>query len=126
VSPADGIRKLGFGAVRTSADRSTTFITCFLCMIMVLACLEDFSLRAAGKWQPLATLALILGGAAVGFGSQALQEPTRSWSIFKHSTCAIIPHTPADPGLERHLPRAAGNRFWLGAMPQVRPPVADR
>lgn len=39
-------------------------MTCFLCMILIAACVESFSLRAPG-WQPLVMLALLMTGGIV-------------------------------------------------------------
>jgi hypothetical protein len=90
MSPADGIRKLGFRRwyERQLIESHACFLTCFLCMILVLACLEGFSLRAAG-WQPLGTLALVVVGAAVGVAALRHYKRLldRAEYIAEHSTC---------------------------------------
>jgi len=65
--PADAIRKLGFRKwyERQLIESHAYLITCFLCMILVVALVEGFSFRAPGL-QPLLTLALIAGGGLVG------------------------------------------------------------
>jgi hypothetical protein len=90
MSPADGIRKLGFRRwyERQLIESHAYFLTCFLCMIMVLACLEGFSFRAAG-WRPVAMLALIVGGAAIGLAALKRYNSllNRAEYIAEHSTC---------------------------------------
>lgn len=119
MSPADGIRKLGFRRwyERQLIESHAYFITCFLCMILVLACLEDFSLRAAG-WQPLATLALILGGAAVGFAALKRYKSLldRAEHIAEHSTCkqcSTYGRLQILGSGDGTVPRDAGNAFWI-------------
>ena len=57
--PADAIRKLGFKKwyERQLIESHVYLVTCFLCLILVVAVLEGFSFRAPGL-QPLVTLAL--------------------------------------------------------------------
>ena len=68
--PADAIRKLGFKKwyERQLIESHVYLVTCFLCLILVVALLEGFSFRAPGL-QPLVTLALIAGGGLVGLFS---------------------------------------------------------
>jgi len=68
--PADAIRKLGFKKwyERKLVESHAYLVTCFLCMILVVALLEEFSFRAPGV-KPLVTLALIAGGGLVGLFS---------------------------------------------------------
>jgi len=68
--PADAIRKLGFKKwyERQLIESHAYLVTCFLCLILVVALLEDFSFRAPGL-KPLATLALIGAGGMIGLFS---------------------------------------------------------
>jgi hypothetical protein len=68
--PAAAIRKLGFKKwyERQLIEGHAYLVTCFLCMILVMALLEDFSFRAPGL-KPLAMLALIAGGGLIGLFS---------------------------------------------------------
>jgi ribosomal protein L40E len=45
-------------------------VSWFLCLILVLACLEGFSFRAPG-WESLMRLAAMIGGGAIGIWSLA-------------------------------------------------------
>lgn len=69
---ADGIRKIGFARwyERQLIAGHLYFVTGFLSMVLVVACIEEFSLRAPG-WKPFALLALIAAGCALCFGSIA-------------------------------------------------------
>lgn len=60
---AEGIRKLGFRRwyERQLIESHVYFVTAFLSMILVVACIEEFNLRAPG-WTPVLMLALIMGG----------------------------------------------------------------
>jgi hypothetical protein len=68
--PADAIRKLGFKKwyERQLIESHLYLVTCFLCMILVAALLEEFSFRAPGL-KPLVSLAWIAGGGLVGLFS---------------------------------------------------------
>ena len=68
--PANAIRKLGFKKwyERQLIESHVYLVTCFLCLILVVALLEGFSFRASGL-QPLVILALIAGGGVVGLFS---------------------------------------------------------
>jgi hypothetical protein len=68
--PADAIRKLGFKKwyEHQLIESHAYLITCFLCLILVAALLEGFSFRALGS-RALAVLALMVGGALVGWFS---------------------------------------------------------
>jgi lysylphosphatidylglycerol synthetase-like protein (DUF2156 family) len=70
MTPAEGIRKLGFRRwyERQLVESHAWFITCFLCLILVLACAEDVGL-AAGGWKPVIMLAVIAASAALGVSS---------------------------------------------------------
>jgi hypothetical protein len=68
--PAERIRRIGFEKwyERQLVESHAYLVTCFLCMILVAALLEEFSFRAPGV-KPLVTLALIAGGGLVGLFS---------------------------------------------------------
>ena len=63
---AEGIRKIGFRRwyERQLMESHFYLLSCFLCLVMVLACLEGFSLRAPG-WEPLLRLSAMFAGGAV-------------------------------------------------------------
>ena len=63
---AEGIRKVGFRRwyERQLIEGHLYLISGFMCLVMVLASAEDFSLRMAG-WEPLLRLAAIVAGCAV-------------------------------------------------------------
>ncbi len=90
MTPADGIRKLGFRRwyERQLIEGHAWFVTCFLCMILALACAEDIGLREGG-FKPVLMLALIAGAAVLGFSSlrryRRLLE--RAETIAEQSTC---------------------------------------
>ena len=67
---AEGIRSIGFRRwyERQLIESHLYLLSWFLCLVMVLACLEGFSMRAPG-WEPLLRLGAILGGGAVCIGS---------------------------------------------------------
>ncbi|MGZ8155195.1 MAG: hypothetical protein ACXW2I_15495 [Burkholderiales bacterium] len=62
MTPADGIRKLGFRRwyERQLIEGHVYFVTCFLSMILVAACLEQIDWRAVG--QEFALFGYIVGG----------------------------------------------------------------
>lgn len=64
---AEGIRKIGFRRwyERQLLESHVYLVTWFLCLIMVLACIEGFSFRAPGL-APLIRLAAIVAGVAAG------------------------------------------------------------
>ena len=90
MSPADGIRKLGFRRwyERQLIESHAYFITCFLCMILALACFEDVSLSAGG-WKPILMLALVFGAGLVGVGALKRYKVLldRAERIAERSTC---------------------------------------
>ena len=75
---AEGIRKLGFRRwyERQLIEGHAYLVTCFLCVIMIAACAEVFSFRAAG-WEPLIMLALMMAGGFDTFIRQKLVEAGR-------------------------------------------------
>ena len=62
---AEGIRKIGFRRwyERQLIETHFYLVSCILCLILVLACLEGFSFRAPG-WDPLLRLGAMFGGGA--------------------------------------------------------------
>ncbi len=67
---ADDIRKRGFKKwyERQLLESHAYLVTCFLCMILVAALLEEVSFRGSGA-KPFLMLALIAGGGLVGLFS---------------------------------------------------------
>lgn len=72
MEPADSIARLGFHRwyERQLIESHAYLVSCFLCAIAVLACVENFSLRAPGL-QPLITLILMFAIGIVGYYSCA-------------------------------------------------------
>ena len=91
MSPADGIRKLGFRRwyERQLIEGHAWFVTCFLCMILALACAEDIGLKEGGL-KPVLMLALIAAAAALGLASLKRYRKllVRAEAIAEQSTCA--------------------------------------
>jgi hypothetical protein len=91
MSPADGIRKLGFRRwyERQLIEGHAWFVTSFLCLILALACAEDLSLKAGGL-KPLVMLAIIAAAGAVGWLAlkRYRQLLDRAEYIAEQSTCA--------------------------------------
>jgi hypothetical protein len=63
---AEGIRKIGFRRwyERQLIESHLYLVSCLLCLVMVMACLEGFSFRAPGL-EPYLRLAAMVGGAAL-------------------------------------------------------------
>lgn len=91
MTPADGIRKLGFRRwyERQLIESHAWFITSFLCLILALACAEDLGLKAGGA-KPLIMLAIIAGAAALGVLAlrRYRQLLDRAEYIAEQTTCA--------------------------------------
>jgi len=68
MEPAESIVRLGFRRwyERQLIESHAYLVTGFLCLIVVLASIEDFNLRAPG-FKPLIMLALIIGAGLVGY-----------------------------------------------------------
>ena len=66
MSLSEGIRRIGFRRwyERQLIESHLYLVTWFLCLTMVLACLEGFSFRAPG-WEPVIRLAAMIAGIAV-------------------------------------------------------------
>jgi hypothetical protein len=87
----DGIRKRGFKKwyERQLIESHVYLVTCFLCMILVAACAEEFSFRSPGL-KPLLMMGFIAGGGLVGLFSwqryKAIMTVAEAYG--DHSTCA--------------------------------------
>jgi ribosomal protein L40E len=68
MEPAESIVRLGFRRwyERQLIESHAYLVTGFLCLIVVLASVEDFNLRAPG-FKPLIMLALIIGAGLLGY-----------------------------------------------------------
>ena len=88
---ADDIRKRGFKKwyERQLIESHAYLVTCFLCLILVTALMEQTSLRAPGL-KPFLMLALIGGGGLVGLFSllryRTIMGTAQRFS--EHSVCA--------------------------------------
>lgn len=91
MSEADGIRRLGFRRwyERQLIESHAWFVTCFLCMILALACAEDLGFTAGG-WKPFLMLSIIAAAGALGVAAlkRYRQLLTRAEAIAQQSTCA--------------------------------------
>jgi len=91
-SPADGIRKLGFRRwyERQLIESHAWFITCFLCMILLMACMEGYDPRDIDL-QSLQRGILIFAAGILGL--LALKrykvQLERAEYVAERSTCAI-------------------------------------
>jgi polyferredoxin len=65
---AEGIRKIGFRRwyERQLIESHLYLITSFLCMVVVLACFEGFSLRMPA-WETIMRLLVMMAGGAIGW-----------------------------------------------------------
>jgi hypothetical protein len=90
MSPADGIRRLGFRRwyERQLIESHACFLTCFLCMILALACFEAVNLRSGG-WRHVAMILLVFGAGAVGIAALKRYKSIldRAEHIAERSTC---------------------------------------
>jgi hypothetical protein len=90
MSPSDGIRKLGFRRwyERQLIESHAYFVTCFLCLIVVVASLEGFSFRGDSV-KPLITLMTVFAAGAVGVGALKRYKSLldRAEHIAEHCTC---------------------------------------
>ena len=90
MTPADGIRKFGFRRwyERELIESHLYLVTSFLSLILVLACLEQFSFRAAGI-KPFLMLALMIGAAILCAVSlrRYLSMLTRAQQLAEQSVC---------------------------------------
>ena len=90
MSPADGISKLGFRRwyERQLIESHAYLVTGFLCLILIAASFEGFSLREAST-QSLGALATMFIAGALGFGAlkRYLDVLQRAEHIAEHSVC---------------------------------------
>jgi len=90
VTPADGIRKIGFRRwyERELIEGHVYFVTCFLSMIVVAVCLEQIDWRQPAR--ELANIAYIAGGPLLCFFSLRRYNfiLVRAESFGSQSTCA--------------------------------------
>jgi hypothetical protein len=63
---AEGIRKIGFRRwyERQLIEGHLYLVSCFLCLIMVMACVDGFSFRAPG-FEPFLRLSAMVAGCAI-------------------------------------------------------------
>jgi hypothetical protein len=90
MEPADSIRRLGFARwhERRLIESHAWFVSAFLCLVALLACLEEFSLRGS-------TLRLLVSGvlmlAATATGAYALDRYQRilreAMRLSEQATC---------------------------------------
>ena len=111
----DDIRKRGFKKwyERQLIESHAYLVTCFLCMILVAALLEEVSFRALGL-KPFLMLAVIAGGGLLGlvswlryrtimvmaerFGDRSVCEQCRAYAKFDIVASGGAPATPdAEP-----------------------------
>lgn len=117
---ADGIRKFGFRRwyERQLIEGHACLVTCFLGMVMLAACTEVFSFRAAG-WEPLMLLALLLAGAAVCITSWRHYHAVmvRAEATGEQSTCSACKtygrFQVLEPAVERPVVERGGEQTDL-------------
>ena len=87
---SEGIRRLGFRRwyERQLVESHLYLVTALLCLILVLACLEGFRLRAPGL-EPLLRLAAMFAGGLVGLASlnRYLSMLRQAWRAAERSVC---------------------------------------
>ena len=91
MSPAEGINKLGFRRwyERQLIESHAYLVTGFLCVILIAASTEGFSIRDANP-AALITLATMFVAGALGFGAlkRYIELLNRAEHIAEHSICA--------------------------------------
>jgi hypothetical protein len=124
---SEGIRRVGFRRwyERQLIESHIYLVSWFLCLIMVLACLEGFSFRAPG-WEPVWRLAAMIAGTALSLWSirRYFAELGFAEHAARRSTCVQC----ASYGLlevagEKELSRRTARGESAGRAP---PPVAVR
>jgi hypothetical protein len=87
---SEGIRKIGFRRwyERQLIESHIYLVTGFLCMVVVLACFEGFSLRMPG-WETLMRLVVMMVGGAIGWWTllRYLAVLTFAEHAAEHSVC---------------------------------------
>ena len=90
MSPADGISKLGFRRwyERQLIESHAYLVTGFLCLILIAASFEGFSIREASA-STFTTLATMFAAGIVGFGAlkRYIDVLQRAEHIAEHSVC---------------------------------------
>src|SRR6185503_4132549 len=90
MEPADSIRRLGFNRwyERQLIEGHAWFISGFICMILIAACVEELSFRGSA-WHVLGYVALVLGASAVGiYGIVRYQQIlVESERVGERATC---------------------------------------
>jgi hypothetical protein len=122
VTPAEGIRKLGFRRwyERQLIESHVYFVTCILSTILVAVCAEQIDWRAGG--QDLALFGYLIGGAALAFASLRRYNflLLRAECFGSQSTCAncltygvvaVLDAGIADADEERNAPPA--DNSWI-------------
>jgi hypothetical protein len=91
VEPADSIAKIGFRRwyERQLIEGHAWFVTCFVCMIAIAACMEELSFRGPLP-RLLAYVAFVIAAGGVGiYGLRRYQDiMVRAESLGEHATCA--------------------------------------
>ena len=91
MSPADGIRRLGFHRwyERQLIESHVYLVTSLLSLILVLACFEVFSFRAPGI-KPFLMMALMVGGGVLCAASlrRYLTLLARAQQVAEQSVCS--------------------------------------
>ncbi len=87
---SEGIRKLGFRRwhERQLVESHLYLVTAFLCLILVMACLEGFRFRAPGL-EPLLRIAAMFVGGTIGMASlnRYLRMLRLAWHAAERSVC---------------------------------------
>jgi len=90
VEPADSIRRLGFARwyERRLIEGHAWFVTCFLCMIVPAACMEELNFRGS-LLRLMLYVALILASVAIGvYGFLRYQNIlVEAETLGEHATC---------------------------------------
>lgn len=91
MEPADSIGRIGFRRwyERQLIEGHAWFITCFMCMIAIAACMEELNFRGPLP-RLFAYVALVVAAGAVGiYGLRRYQQiMARAETLGEHATCA--------------------------------------
>lgn len=110
---SEGIRRIGFRRwyERQLIESHLYLVSCLLCLVMVLACCEGFSIRLPAWEFVLRALAMIAGGAAcVWSGRRYLTILFFAISAGEHSVCSKC-ETYRGLELSGAAPHRAGMRY---------------
>lgn len=90
MEPADSIGRIGFRRwyERQLIEGHAWFITCFMCMIAIAACMEELNFRGPLP-RLVAYVALVVAAGAVGiYGLRRYQQiMARAEALGEHATC---------------------------------------